>query len=68
MNSVQAPRWQRLSAVPKHRAEAVPPPPPTPPPPTAAAIPTPIYSALVQEWGAAGRTVPANGGAGQGVL
>ncbi|WP_330175295.1 hypothetical protein OG875_18280 [Streptomyces sp. NBC_01498] len=67
MNSVRAPRWQRLSVVPEHRAEAVPPPPPpTPPPPTALPVPTPIYTALVREWGAAGRTVPASGGAGRG--
>ncbi|MEV8401424.1 hypothetical protein [Streptomyces niveus] len=49
--------------MPELRAEVVPAPSaPTPPPPTAVPAPTPIYSALVREWGAAGRTVPANGG------
>ncbi|WP_159392475.1 hypothetical protein [Streptomyces niveus] len=61
MNSVRAPKWQRLSAVPDFRAEEVSQP-PSPPPPKPTPVPTPIYSALVREWGAAGRTVPADAG------
>ncbi|KIF69470.1 hypothetical protein HY68_14205 [Streptomyces sp. AcH 505] len=50
MNSVRVPRWERSAAPAEFLNDPVFPP-----------APTPIYSALVREWRAAGRTVPAQG-------